>query len=76
MGTLKRALPATLVDLWWKGWADSLNMITRDTPNAAADRMTAPTLMGSWKGTKSVHPSGHCSGFHNGKLSTLTSRMG
>ena len=58
-GTWKSAVPAARLLRGWNGWAASLSRTTRDTPNAAAERITAPTFSGSWNGMNRVQPSGH-----------------
>ena len=61
-GRSSRLDPAALHDLGRNGCAASCRHTTSETSNAAADRITAPTFSGSWKGMKSVQPSAPCPG--------------
>ncbi len=60
-------MPAARAALGWNGWAASRQRTTRATPNAAADRITAPTFSGSWNGTNRVQPSGQGLSGSNGR---------
>ena len=76
-GTWNRAGPAARLLLGWNGWAASRSRTTRATPNAAAERITAPTFSGSWNGTNSVQPSGQGSSSDQaGIAGTRTSSSG
>ena len=46
--------PAARILLGRYGFAASLRRTMDSTPNAAADRTTAPTFAGSWNGTKRI----------------------
>ena len=51
--------------------------MTRATPKAAAERITAPTFSGSWKGMNRVQPSGQGSSSDQaGSGETLTNSRG
>ena len=74
---LKQGGPGGPGGLGVEGVRGFLQRTTRGTPNAAADRITAPTFSGSWNGTNSVQPTGHsASGVHSAISGTRTTEQG